>query len=483
MKSRLLTSIFVLLAIISFAQNEDDALRYSRLAPVGTARFTSMGGAFGSLGGELGCAAYNPAGIGVFRSSQMTFSGAWSTMRNQAEYYGQSNTTTKSVFNLSNLGFVIANPISDESGWKYLNFSMVYNQLANLNKNVYISGSNNQSSLLDGQLQDALDFGTDNNLFYDADLLFVPSGQSQLTNDYIYLNKGYGSNQSKSIQSKGFVGEYDFNISGNFNDRFFVGGTIGLVRAKYQETSVYDETPTVEGIDLLNFNVTDYFQTVGTGFNFKAGMIFKANDFLRLGAAIQTPTIYNMHDNYDSKVHSKINYFNNQTNSYEIGNNEAKSDRSFYDWELTTPLKAMASIGFIFQKHGSLSIDYEILDYSQLNLNADDDPFTDVNNTISNIYTTGSNIRIGGEFLLGPVSFRGGFGYYSSPYVSSQANSDANYIIYSGGIGFRAKEAYIDFGYSHSQMDEKYFLYGAADSKSGITNSRNTFITTVGFRF
>ena len=48
-----------------FSQNEVDALRYSQLNLSGTARFTSMGGAFGALGGDMSSMTVNPAGIGV----------------------------------------------------------------------------------------------------------------------------------------------------------------------------------------------------------------------------------------------------------------------------------------------------------------------------------------------------------------------------------------------------------------------------------
>ena len=55
-----------------FAQNVDDALRYSQVFYGGTARFMSMGGAFTALGGDLSSLSQNPAGIGVFRASEMS---------------------------------------------------------------------------------------------------------------------------------------------------------------------------------------------------------------------------------------------------------------------------------------------------------------------------------------------------------------------------------------------------------------------------
>ncbi len=64
----------IILIVISisagvYGQNVDDALRYSQIFYSGTARFNSMGGAFTALGGDISTLSQNPAGIGVFRSS------------------------------------------------------------------------------------------------------------------------------------------------------------------------------------------------------------------------------------------------------------------------------------------------------------------------------------------------------------------------------------------------------------------------------
>jgi len=54
------------------AQSDADALRYSQTSLAGTARFTSMAGAFGALGGDFSSIAINPAGLGIYRKSEFT---------------------------------------------------------------------------------------------------------------------------------------------------------------------------------------------------------------------------------------------------------------------------------------------------------------------------------------------------------------------------------------------------------------------------
>ena len=46
---------------------------------IGTARYVGMGGAMGALGADLGVMGWNPAGIGLYRKSDvgLTFGGQW----------------------------------------------------------------------------------------------------------------------------------------------------------------------------------------------------------------------------------------------------------------------------------------------------------------------------------------------------------------------------------------------------------------------
>ena len=58
------------------AQTDLDALRYSQSSLAGTARYISMGGAFGALGADMSSISTNPAGLGIYRRSEFSFSPA-----------------------------------------------------------------------------------------------------------------------------------------------------------------------------------------------------------------------------------------------------------------------------------------------------------------------------------------------------------------------------------------------------------------------
>ena len=71
-KFLLALSILALPALMS-AQNATDAYQFAQPDLKGTARFMSMGGAFGALGGDMTCLSYNPGGIGVYRNNDIGF--------------------------------------------------------------------------------------------------------------------------------------------------------------------------------------------------------------------------------------------------------------------------------------------------------------------------------------------------------------------------------------------------------------------------
>ena len=70
-----LSFILILFSLITRAQSLAEILSISLEKPSGTARFESMGGAFGSLGGDLSSININPAGGAVFIDNEFVHQG------------------------------------------------------------------------------------------------------------------------------------------------------------------------------------------------------------------------------------------------------------------------------------------------------------------------------------------------------------------------------------------------------------------------
>lgn len=72
MKKVIILSVLLGFTFASQAQTFEDAVQFSRTQNWGTARSAGMAGAFGALGGDLSTLSSNPAGIGVFRKSEIS---------------------------------------------------------------------------------------------------------------------------------------------------------------------------------------------------------------------------------------------------------------------------------------------------------------------------------------------------------------------------------------------------------------------------
>ena len=137
MQKLLFTLLSVSLFYNSNAQTEIDALRYSQNNIVGTARFSAMAGAYGALGADFTTLSYNPAGIGFYQFSELTFTPSIGNVVATTYFGGGKNEDEKFHSNFSNFGYVVS---SSKSGneWKRINLAFGYNRTANYKKRTYI---------------------------------------------------------------------------------------------------------------------------------------------------------------------------------------------------------------------------------------------------------------------------------------------------------------------------------------------------------
>src|SRR5687767_5149023 len=115
------------------AQSDADALRYSLLQYGGTARYLGAGGAFSAIGGDFTTLSINPAGIGLYRGNEFTFTPALYQARTTASFFNQQSTDRRYNFHFSNVGLVTSQLRKDEKnvvkekGWIALNFGIGLN--------------------------------------------------------------------------------------------------------------------------------------------------------------------------------------------------------------------------------------------------------------------------------------------------------------------------------------------------------------------
>jgi hypothetical protein len=388
--------------------------------------------------------------------------------------------------NFENMGMVMTYNSDDDEGWVNASFTFGYNRLMDFGRNVIIEGVNDKSSITDyfaglanGNNSDELD-QFNSLLAWDSYLIDPKPGSTSYEYQSAFVGS-YGEKQTKILNTKGGLGEYVIGFGGNYSNQIYLGGSIGIQNVKYSEDVDYlesDPNDVINSFNRLNYHTN--LKTTGTGFNFKFGTIVRLADWVRIGGAIHTPTFFNLHDEYSSYIKASF------SDTLHGDGATVDSPLGSFDYELTTPFKAVASLGFVIGKSGLIGIDYEFVDYSIARLRSSDYMFRIENNTIETAYQAVGNIRAGAEYRFGPFAFRGGVGYYPSPYRTGQANAGYNNLVYSGGFGIRDDNFYFDLGFRMINSEEQYFIYDSALADvepAKIKNASYSIITSLGFKF
>jgi len=479
--------LIFLSATLTNAQTPEDALRYSSVLFSGTARFNGLSGAFGAVGADFSTLATNPAGIGLYTASEMTFTLAPTVGSSASAYNGMSATDNRVNLGVGNFGAIFSlSPYkkNKDNAVRAINIGIGFNRQNDFNNNVTIHGVNNQNSLMqsyvntlnanktpEGSVMDNYPF--DIGLAQAAYLI----GYDPDTKSYFCDAPNGGVIQDKTIQTNGSMNEFDLSAGANIMDKLYIGMTVGIPTINYYEHSVYTETRADDRI--TNFQSLTYrsdLHTNGTGVNFKFGMIYKPAAWVRFGASIHTPTWYpNMRDQWATSMQSRFSDSTSWSALYY-------SPAGTYNYQLTTPFRAMGSIAFIIGHYGLVSADYEYLNYAQARFNSAGDSYSDVNSQIRTSYQSAGNIRVGTEWRVADFRIRGGFAYFSNPYQLKTNNSERYQV--SGGLGYREKHFFADLSYVWTTMNQNYYLYDATMvNPAAITYHTNSLLATIGFRF
>jgi hypothetical protein len=515
---------FLIIPITLAAQGPADALRYSQNINSGTARFVGMGGAFGALGSDFTSLSYNPAGLGVYRTSEFTFTPSFYSRNDESKYNGPLANSSRTRFGFDNLGFVASFQTAkpDESGLVSINLGLGYNKLADFHgESMAIGAAGYSTSIMNYFAEGAygLDYWYDLTPDFTSNPEYNPykelgtgAWESILawnsflidtsTNYYSYkpmLLDGEGVNQNHTIATSGSMGEYVISLAANISHKFYIGATIGIQNVYYKQITNHseigfdDNEPISIGgrnyiVKSLNYKQT--YEVNGSGYNFKLGGIYRPIPQLRIGVAAHTPTYFNLNEKYIANMQSSLSI------DGVLGSENHSTPTNNLDYSIETPFKLIGSLAYTIGEIAILSADYELIDYTLMRLSWDyvgldyDEYIREKNGDIKSSYRQSQNIKLGGEVWLGKVALRGGYALYGSPYVSTDLNAKSTITALSGGLGYRAGNMFIDFAYQRYSFKDFYYMYNIVDV-NGVstvpavsrTNTQGKFFMTVGYKF
>src|SRR5574344_473942 len=438
----------ILLSWSATAQNDMDAFRFSQTNWLGTARFMGTSGAFSAIGGDFSTLSTNPAGIGLFKKSEISFTPIVITSFKTNSTYKDELATDKRIrYSLTNFGTVFSIDLgknNDNAKLKMLQFGFGYNRINDFNGSSFASGMD-QNTLTTGFVDaangtDFTDLSHDALSAWNTWLIDTLTGE---TDQYTSYLNGHRLQQSNYIKTSGGIDEMTFSMGANYADQLFMGITIGVPFIDYEQQTEYSEEDKNDEIGTFNkYTIYDNLNTTGTGINAKIGVIYQPVNFMRIGVAFHSPTFYN---NLKEKFERNI--------------------ISEYD-----------------------NAEYEFADYSMATLYSSDVylyryNFNEENKVIGRNYGISHTVRVGGELTVTDFFLiRLGYAYSSSPYRDNINDGSSHNI--SGGIGFRGKHFFFDLAYAYRLMNDNYWFY-ESETLSPVSRKivSNIFAATFGFKF
>ena len=514
----------------------------------GTARYVGMGGAMEALGADISTIGTNPAGIGMFRRGMVAGSFGFNTQQN-VKSFGNANKTNMSF---DQAGFVYSMRSGRHS---MVNFGFNYTKSKNFDQILTAAGKLNNAS------QNKLSAMKNANGVYtlqDKNNGLVSNSGAYSQADYLYSNVLFnhykepaenkpadptnaGLNKNGVIvydntglpvyynatgydfgrSTTGYIGQYDFNVSGNSNDRFYWGFTVGIYDVHYNGSSLYSESLVDGNTAIGDVAMNDERKITGTGFDVKAGLIFRPAEEspFRIGLYVHTPTWYDL---------TTRNYtvLNNNTNEAYGSTERGKSSES-YDFKFYTPWRFGVSLGHTVGNYLALGATYEYADYTTNDIRVNDGGEVDywgnyyetssrdeamkqsIKNSLKGVHT----VKLGMEFKPEKnFAVRLGYNYQSAMYNKNgfKDGSLESYGTYyasttdytnwkdthrvTAGVGYNYGNFSFDLAYQYSQTNGDFypFMSYVDDSEPKfdnvcdavkVSNKRNQLLFTVGYKF
>ncbi len=465
--------------LLGNAQAAVDLYNLSRPDMRGTARFMSMGGAFTALGGDLSSLNQNPAGIGIYRSSEVGLTLNLDFQSSKTDAQGLSTSDDQTKFTFNNFGYIGTIRLNSEScptfSWgasyaRVQSFDRVFRGgIRNLGG---ASLSNYVAAMTNSEGWTPQEMFPDNrpnswNPYRDtqAPWLSLLAYQGYAINDQYNSNDEFegfqglmgdntGGSASFQVREKGYVDEYSINFGGNVYNTVYWGIGFGITDINYTQQTFYEEnlsdayiaaeSRTEQGNfgmarGTADYRLSNYLNSNGTGFNVKFGVIVKPVNELRIGFAVHTPTWYQITDTYWGAIGydyrpgrgmapdgSMVDYANEYLDNSGIAEtNNGVSDYTNYN--MRTPWRMMVGIAGVIGGQGILSMDYEYRGTNMQASSSDGYTYEDVKADVKQ-YFKGTNIlRLGAEYrVTRQFSLRLGYSYEWSGVKQQAANDGLN---------------------------------------------------------
>lgn len=403
-----------------------------------SARVAALGGAFTSLGADISSMAINPAGLGMYRSSDMSISLAYDHTRATTSDNRYKTWTGNMSFNQIGAALNLY-----QSSGTLVSFTLGfgYSKLADLtyqSQTRWDLGDVTIGEFFAEQmygfdptiLNGSADPFRNNNIYpdewggvlaYQTELMSPNTDASGAFLGNYYVAVPLESRLSTNIytDSRGSVGEYDFSMGFNIANFLYLGTTLGIVDIEQQIS--YNLFEGYFDANVRNMRYQPYVANYGSGVNFKVGAIIRPVSALRIGIAYHTSTLVSL---------TKDFYTEMTTNFANVGYS-AHSLVNSYTYNYSSPNKLLLGASLSILDRALISVDYDKVWYGNMQLHTRGLEEVFANDVAADLGTS-ENFRIGVEVRpYGDFYLRGGYAYYGTPF-----NAETENYINDGGVFF-----------------------------------------------
>ena len=439
----------------------------------GTAKFNSMAGSMGALGGDLSAITVNPAGTGVFITGDVSATLAVQGNKNNSNLFGKSFESSYNNTNLGQVGGVVSFETNSNSPWQFVNLAFNY---STKNLEDYVQTPGNSS------IKEAVQYD---------------SGGTTVNDFLVYNGHAY--------DRTGTASNLNVSLGGNYENKIYVGAGLNFKTAELEQSDFFQYQ--LQNLEEYAYYQKQYspYRESSNGFSASVGIIGKINNNIRLGVAVESPTFWNL-----TRTYTEYGFNSSDNVVYGIYDETRK---------LTTPMKLTLSGAVVASKNFAVNVDYT-LGVTKPKYKVEGSPEKRLNDYFSSDYKNTSDLRIGAEYRVAGFRLRGGYGLEASPFDASSlksfnstgtsgTNSYSSLFLgkrqtLAGGLGYDFKSFYVDAGVQNitATYDNPFFggeyavtanngfsvingdgVDNSTSIVSEVKNTKTNFFVTVGWKF
>lgn len=246
---------------------------YARLGErtiMGTARYVGMGGAMTAIGGDPSAAQDNPAGLGLYRRSEVLLT--FDESLDRAQVANSNYSDYSPLFMVPQASVEISLPTYKESdrGMQFNNILFSYQRLRSYSRSMFATAQQETPSLghlLEQTLVEPLD---------------IP-----------FCANPYSASNGLQIRESGYINQFSVDWAMNISNQWFVGAGIRFLSSNFSSNATYTEIfneVNPSGQHMTNRNISTLFIT-GASVAGSVGLIYRPLGWLRLGFGLQTASV------------------------------------------------------------------------------------------------------------------------------------------------------------------------------------------------